>query len=123
MTRKPTKMHHIQELALTRRPTIPPKVGDDALVPATAGTVMPALITTNPVPCADTSGKPLPVALYSDASGRFGAEDRYAATASSCQEGLAQRLEKPPELRPAAVSGFLPVVAPTAVTYGLSEGY
>merc|ERR1719478_1240278 len=71
------------------------------------------------------SGNPRPVALYLLASAATLGPCLYFLTAASCHEGRTQRLLKPPEAMPAAVSGGAnppPDVPPTAVMYGELAG-
>ena len=89
------------------------KVGDEHEVPSTENSSPPLKIKKFS-PCVETSGNPRPVGLNKPAL-VVPSLARYAETAEDWYKGCVKILENPPEEKLAAVSGLIPVVAPTEV--------
>lgn len=95
------------------------KIGLAQLVPATVPVSPPTVISTFS-PWADTSGNARPERLNFPLFVEPSAV-RNELTAADWYDGVAKKLEKPPEEKSAAVSET-PVVAPTDVMKGQPEG-
>lgn len=96
------------------------KIGLEQLVPATVPVSPPLTISTFS-PCAEISGNARPVRVNLPEF-VLPSVVRYAETADAWYDGCAKMFEKPPEEKVAAVSGAMPVVAPTEVMKGQPEG-
>lgn len=96
------------------------KIGDEHDVPMKKNS-LPPLKNKTPVPCAEMSGNARPVRLNLPSLVEPSSV-RYAETAEDWYGGCGKILENPPDEKSAAISGLMPVVAPTLVKKGQPEG-